>query len=237
MMGASIIYVGGTSCCCKSTLLEQKDTDWQRWKNSQCMGALKAVKNVSPLAAHTWAVTNLLATTRGNKVLVDRTPLDNECYRMVYYLMVHPDRHTNPYGILDEYIAANNTAAFFEYMTSRTVCVFIVDTNLDQVATRMRKRNQGSDSIRWSDTEYHHCQNVVFTYIHQRYPSVMLFNLANGTDFQQTLRYVKGCLQSLMQQHDTHGPCVLPEFFGSSNAPVAVTLMPNWQRLDAITRR
>lgn len=233
------LYVGGTSACCKSSVLNelQSKSNWKQWKNTSFMGALGKVKNTDPLAAHTWTVTNMMVPYWAYKVLVDRTPLDNECYRMVYYLMTHEHRYLWPEKLLDDYIMKNNTDAFFRHVANTTRSVLVIDTNISRLAERMKNRNEGTDSLRCGVTDYHHFQNFVFTYINMRYPLIALFDLGQFEDLAEGIRSIQNCLLSVTQKANQFVSSKIPKLKQLKSEPVQTVLNPDWKRLGAITRR
>lgn len=233
------VYVGGTSCCCKTTAINLPETGWQPWKNTEAMGQLGDVKNTDPLAAHTWTVTNMLANETGRKLIVDRTPLDNEAYRMVYYLMVHPDRWTHTNILLAEYVRLNNLGPFLDFVTRTTRCVFVIDSNVERLALRMHDRNHGSDSVRWSHWDYHEAQNRVFKFLHETYPSTELYDLAFGNDLDKVLSCLRQCLvlQISKCEANAYAPSQPPRFKELERSSEATVLKHDWAKLNAITRR
>lgn len=169
-MSSTALAIGGTSCCCKSTILKHlsKLSKVCIYKNSADLGEYKKLKNSNPLAAISFVYSYLNELENQKPCLLDRTPMDNEIYRIIYYLMIQEEKYGNDVDLISALLAyfnAYHLHSIFNILSKKVNCIFLIDSNLPRLHRRMLERNSGSDQIRAYNESYLRIQNLVFSYI------------------------------------------------------------------------
>lgn len=221
------LIIGGTSCVGKSNAIRRasKMRSFKCLKNSQYF---KMKKNDSAIEAHNYLFSNLRLAQVAKNAIIDRSPLDNLAYQIVYKLMFKKPVNVNDF-LKFEFETVSSVISFIKESLSecKSKVVFVIDSDLEKLANRMKSRNEKSDMNRANCVEYLKYQNLVF----ENFAKLM------GAD----LIDIKGdCSKLNLEPYLNligyyNGVSVEPFEFCSTNEQYC--LIPNWGALNNITNR
>lgn len=157
------IYVDGTSCCGKSTMISCL-SEHRLFKIKNVYNGNVKFYNFDPLLSTDYFVRGILLNNNCRGMCFDRSPISNLAYQIVYYLMFGVlDKRKTMFGNCMEYIKIYNLEYMLRYMKSQKLSIIIIiDSDIDGVRCRMTNRAKPKD-IKRNYYRYVIFQNIAFS--------------------------------------------------------------------------
>lgn len=163
------IYIDGENCCGKTTLAGE-----------ECLKVSQLQKlpyrNINPCQALDYLVlSDLLGFVNGSHVNIDRSPISNLIFQLVFYLHDLLRRYSidelkfcefTPYKWCEDYIAMHNLEALLRFINAKGYNVLIlIDSDYLAVGERMMVRSRNAnDYLKGLDNNYNLAQSIAYAY-------------------------------------------------------------------------
>lgn len=194
-------FVDGQSCCRKTSLLGFGGREEETVKVTQFKHL--NYRNIDPGQALDYLILSDFVNKkeRGEQIqLVDRSPISNLVFQVVYYLMdcfrcfgdqtmtaFETTQQFTPFKMCDDYIQMHNLESVLNFVNKRQYNVLIlVDSDYVHVGNRMRNRSRDdADILNSLDDNYHIAQSIAFSYFAYKL-NYLCIDLAYLRSFNET---------------------------------------------------